>query len=143
VFAHQAAKASWASAVIIFGLAAFGGAAQREFVGARVLIELVALFLMVVGLALGVVAWFGIRKHGTRGILAPAVVGIILNGLLLFIFVTNFFAARARSRKHTGLTIVPLAAMSQMLATLPRSPIGNAPAWWGQSVTLRQLAKFR
>src|SRR5207247_1872103 len=35
----------------------------------------------------------------TRGLLAPALVGIAINGLLLFIFATNFLAARARAQR--------------------------------------------
>lgn len=93
-FAHQAAKASWASAVIVFFLVAFGGRT-----GARVILELVALFLIVAGLVLGIIALFGIRKHGMKGILAPALVGMVINGLMLFIFVTNFVAARARAQR--------------------------------------------
>jgi acyl carrier protein len=54
---------------------------------------------MVAGLVLGVIALSGIRKYGAKGILAPAVVGIGINGLLLFIFVTNFVAARAKAQR--------------------------------------------
>jgi hypothetical protein len=61
------------------------------------MVEYVALLLMVVGLLLGILALFGIRKHGVSGILGPAVVGILINGSLIFIFVTNFMAARARA----------------------------------------------
>ena len=104
-FAHQAAKGSWASAIIIFVLVAFGGR-----LGARVFIELIAFLLMVVGLALGVIALLGIRKHGMKGILAPAIVGIILNGLLLFIFVTNFLAARAKAQR--GASAAPPAVVA-------------------------------
>jgi len=93
-FAHQAAKGSWASAVIVILLLAFGGRT-----GARVIIELVALLLIVAGLVLGIVALFGIRKRGAKGILAPALVGIIINGLLLLIFVTNFLAVRAKAQR--------------------------------------------
>src|SRR5438876_9287575 len=94
-FASQAAKGSWVSAAMIFLLVALG---QRT--GARVIIEFVALFIMVAGLILGVIALFGIRKYGTKGILAPAVVGIAINGLLLFIFLTNFIAARAKAQRE-------------------------------------------
>jgi len=58
----------------------------------------VALFLIVAGLTLGIVALFATRKHGTKGILAPSLVGIVVNGLLLFIFITNFMAARPGRR---------------------------------------------
>ena len=90
VFAQQAAKASWICPIVIFLLFAFG-----HQVAARVVLELIALVLIVAGISLGVAALFGIRKHGKKGILAPALVGIVLNGLLLFIFITNFVAARA------------------------------------------------
>jgi hypothetical protein len=54
----------------------------------------------VVGFLLGFVALFGIRTHGKKRILAPAIVGIMINGLLLFIFITNFLAARARAQQQ-------------------------------------------
>jgi len=106
-FAHQAAKLSWACPIVVCVLVAFGGQ-----VGARVIIELIALLLIVVGLIFGVIALFGISKHGTKGILAPAIVGIIINGLLLFIFITNFMAARARAmQQHTSIEASPVVAM--------------------------------
>src|SRR6267154_4829288 len=75
-FAHQAAKLSWVCPIIVFVLVTFGG-----HIGARVIIELIALLLIVVGLIFGIVALIGISKHGSKGILAPAIVGIIINGL--------------------------------------------------------------
>ena|SRR2546425_10550217 len=93
-FAHQAARASWLGPIVIFLLFAFG-----HQVAAQVVLELIALVLIVAGICLGIAALFGIRKHGKKGILAPALVGLILNGLLLFIFITNFLAVRAR---HTS-----------------------------------------
>ena len=41
-----------------------------------------ALFLLI-GFAFAVIALFGIRKHGTKGILVPGIIGLILNGLLV------------------------------------------------------------
>ncbi len=67
------------------------------------ILDLIGLLLIVVGLLFSIIALFGISKHGTKGILTPAIVGIIINGLLLFIFVTNFVAARARAQQHTGI----------------------------------------
>lgn len=92
-FAFQAAKCSWASSVIVFFLLVFSST------GAKVILELIALLLILAGLSLGIIALFGIRKHGAKGILAPALVGIVINGLLLFIFINNFLAARA---SHSG-----------------------------------------
>jgi len=106
-FPHQAAKGSWASAALVFVLVAFG---RRT--GATVVIELIALALMLVGLALGVISLLGIRRHGTKHILAPALVGILINGLLLSIFITNFLAARAKAQRHASAWIMPAVTVS-------------------------------
>lgn len=90
-FANQAAKASWIAPLVVLALFVFA-----HQIAARVLLELIALGLIVTGICFGVAALFGIRKHGKKGILTPALVGLILNGLLLFIFITNFLAARAQ-----------------------------------------------
>jgi hypothetical protein len=113
-FPHQAAKASWASAALVFVLVAFG---RRT--GATVVIELIALALMLVGLALGVISLFGIRKYGTKHILAPALVGILINGLLLSIFITNFLAAMAKAQRHASAWTMPAVTVSS------ESPIGS------------------
>jgi hypothetical protein len=105
-FAHQAAKLSWVCPIIVFLLLMFG----RQ-VSSPVVLDLIALLIIVVGLIFGVIALFGISKHGRKGILAPAIVGIIINGLLLFIFVTNFMAARARAQQHTGIEASPVVAV--------------------------------
>ncbi|MDB6124664.1 MAG: hypothetical protein JWQ71_3657 [Pedosphaera sp.] len=92
-FAHQAAKASWVCAALVFCVTTFG-----KSIGPKVVIELIALLLMVIGFVLGIVALFGISRHGAKGILTPALTGILLNGLLIFIFATNFMAARAKAQ---------------------------------------------
>jgi len=96
-FAYQAARASWLGPIVIFLMFAAG-----HQVVAQVVLELVALALIVAGICLGVAALCGIRKHGRKGILTPALVGLILNGLLLFIFITNFLAARHQAMSHGG-----------------------------------------
>ena len=103
-FSHQAAKLSWVCPIIVFLLLTFGKQA-----GARAIIELVALLLIVVGFVSGVVALFGIRTHGRSGILAPAIAGIIINALLLFIFATNFLAARSRAQQQRSDVSSPIA----------------------------------
>ena len=91
-FAHQAAKLSWLCPVMM--LLVMGFVRQAS---ARVVIDFVALGMILVGLVFAIVALFGIRTHGTKGILVPAIGGLIINSLLLFIFVTNFFTARAKA----------------------------------------------
>lgn len=94
-FSHQAAKLSWACPIIILVL----GMLSRQ-AGVRVIIEIASLAIIVAGLLCGIIALFGIRTHGKRGILAPAIVGILINGALLFIFVTNFLTARAKAQQR-------------------------------------------
>jgi hypothetical protein len=102
-FAHL----SWACPIVAFLLVVFG----RQL-GVRVIIGPVGLLLIVAGLIFGVVALFGVSKHGTKGILAPAIVGIILNGLLLLIFVANFMTAKARTiQQHTSIEASPVVAV--------------------------------
>jgi hypothetical protein len=80
-FARQAAKASWVSFIFAYVFAAMarrlGGTGMQP-----VFLVTEALFLLI-GLALGVAGLRGIRKHGRKGILIPALVGVILNGVVL------------------------------------------------------------
>ena len=102
-FSHYAARISWVCPIItivIFVALILGG-----HIIARKAIALVAssaLCLLIIGLILAIVALFGISKHGTKGILAPAVVGIILNGLLLSFVVASFVTSRARQMQQHG-----------------------------------------
>jgi glycerol uptake facilitator-like aquaporin len=45
------------------------------------------------GLVLGVYALTTVRKLGRKGVLIPAVIGILINGLLLAIFTNTFLSA--------------------------------------------------
>jgi uncharacterized membrane protein YsdA (DUF1294 family) len=83
-FSHRAAKLGWVCPVIsliVFALLIF----DRQIVARKIIpiIVQVALLLIVVGLIFGIVALFGVSKHGTKGILVPAIVGIIISGLLI------------------------------------------------------------
>jgi hypothetical protein len=93
-FAHGAAKGSWVCTVIAVVLFQIG-----KRTGHPVVFELAGLLVIVVGLLLGVIALFGIPRYGAKGILGSALVGIAANGLLVFIFVTNFMAARAKAQR--------------------------------------------
>jgi hypothetical protein len=59
----------------------------RPFVGPHPMVYLVfgyvSLIIIPLGFILAIVALFGIRKHGARGILGWAILGIIINGLLI------------------------------------------------------------
>ena len=97
-FAHKAAKGSPLSVAIVILLVVSGNLS-----GAVVPLELIALVFMIGGFLLGASALFGVRKHGAKGILTRAVRGVIIHGLLLFIFTTNFIAARTKAKKAERL----------------------------------------
>jgi hypothetical protein len=67
---------------------------QRSVV---LIIGTLAFLLFVSGFTLAIAALLGIRRHGKRNLLSRGVAGLIINGLLLFIFVTNFTTARNRA----------------------------------------------
>jgi hypothetical protein len=84
LLAHRAAMLGWICPVIsgiIFALLIF----DRHIVARKVIPFIVefALLLIAVGLISSIVALFGVSKHGRRGILVPAIVGIVLYGLLI------------------------------------------------------------
>jgi hypothetical protein len=93
-FAHGAAKGSWLCTIVGVVLFQIG---QRT--GQPVIFGLSGLLALLVGLLLGIIALFGIPRYGAKGILGAALVGIACNGLLVFIFVTNFMAARAKAQR--------------------------------------------
>jgi hypothetical protein len=83
-FSHRAATLGWVSPVIsgiIFALLIFEGQIVARKI--RPFFVQVALLLIAVGLVSGIVALFGVSKHGKKGILVPAIVGIVISGLLI------------------------------------------------------------
>jgi hypothetical protein len=75
----QAAKAAWMAPLIAFTLGCCTRGAIRGAPAVGFVIAGFQLLLILGGLGLGVFALTGVRKHGSTGILAPAIVGIILN----------------------------------------------------------------
>jgi hypothetical protein len=74
-FARQAAKASWIGFIFawIFSHMARGPEFRQVFL-------VTATVFVLIGFTLAVIGLFGIRRYGTKGILIPAVIGLILNG---------------------------------------------------------------
>jgi hypothetical protein len=91
---QNAAKASWVAPAIVFLLSCCAGAATRR--GNAVSGVVLWLFIMLMllgGLGLGIFALTGMRKNGKEGILAPAIVGISLNSLILLAHVVLIILA--------------------------------------------------
>ncbi|HEY1171426.1 MAG TPA: hypothetical protein VGH19_08670 [Verrucomicrobiae bacterium] len=97
--ALMAAKVAMAAPAVMFLFNLAFGTAKRSFPEgvphAVVLVqEGVCLLLISVGLIAAIYALVSVRKFGSRGILGRGIGGLLLNGFFLFIFVTNFSAAR-------------------------------------------------
>ena len=83
-FSRRAARLGWICPVIsliVFVLLIF----DRQIIARKIIpiFVQVALLLIAVGLVSGIAALFGVSKHGRKGILVPAIVGIIISGLLI------------------------------------------------------------
>lgn len=101
-WAQKAAKASWQIFIVVVILTMLSKQIPRTVV----IVEWVVFLLLIAGFVSGVLALSGIRKLGSERVLFPGLVGVVLNGFLIFIFVTNFMAAReqalARFRAEDG-----------------------------------------
>ena len=107
-FAHQAAKLSWVCPLILVVINIFA-----KQVASPLIIDLLALVLITVGFVFGVIVLCGIPKHGPRGILGPAMAGLVINGLLISIFVSNFMAARAKAQQQSGIGTSPVVVIAK------------------------------
>ena len=89
--AHSAAKGSLALGILALGFLPYGRI--RPHPGT----DLIATAVVIVGFVGGVIALAGIRAHGKRGVLKSGLLGLVLNGLLIVLFVTNFAKSRQKA----------------------------------------------
>lgn len=98
-FAQQAAQFSWAAPLIALAASMVGNNlididgkyeyGEQIAMADRIASGAVALFvllLIVSGLCMGVIALTRVKTHGKAKILVPAIIGIVLNSLLLTCF---------------------------------------------------------
>ncbi len=96
-FTQQAATASWLAPVLACFLSYATKPASRS--GNMIMLTIEVLFI-VAGLVFGIIALFGIRKHGREGILKPAIAGIIVNvSLILLVISIVVFVGVANKRR--------------------------------------------
>jgi hypothetical protein len=63
-----------------------------------VIVSILSLTLYSIGLVCGVAALFGIRRHGRKAILLPALIGTLLSGGLLLVVGTSFWSGYSQAR---------------------------------------------
>ncbi len=106
--AQQAARASWMAplVVIIFNFL-LKNARLANTTAASLVIAVFSLMLYVAGLSFAIYALSQVRTAGRKGVLAPAIVGLLLNGLFLLLVggvaVTSFLAARDRASQRQSI----------------------------------------
>lgn len=85
-FPRQAAKSSWMLFILILLFLMLAS----KIVQIKLIIDFLVLLIAIIAVILGIIALFGIPKCGSKKILFPALTGIIINGFLVTIWVTNF-----------------------------------------------------
>jgi hypothetical protein len=129
---HQAAKASWAAPLILLGLGALTNTVVNRESPDRtiqILLGIVALLLLTAGFTCGIVALFGVRRYGARGILAPAIVGLLFNVAWVALVVSVVLPAISRARAIAAARRVPPPAP----ISSPQSALRQT-GWMGYSI---------
>jgi hypothetical protein len=96
--AYNLARASWIAPLVAAGLSAFP---ERLF-GGVVVKEGLMYLVAVAGFVVGAVALGTLRRYGRKRILVPALIGLVINGLLILIWTSNFLEAYSRARAASG-----------------------------------------
>jgi hypothetical protein len=132
-FARQAAKASWISFIFAYGFGAMlrglKGTPQHPF------FVLTALLFTLVGVTLGIIALRGIRKHGRKGILMPAVVGIVLNGAVLLAAILGVLLGPSKRHElHETAASASSSTQSVTAGKIPVEPTAERPPRPGEPI---------
>lgn len=94
--ARRAATLSWILFLLALAVSALG-----RGLGLRLVADFLILLFLLTGFSAAVFALAGIKRHGRKGILLPALAGLVLNGLFLLVWITNFVAVRERAQSSS------------------------------------------
>ncbi len=131
--ARQAARASWISFIFAYGFAAMlrglEGTAQKPF------FLVAAPLFTLIGVTLGIIGLCGIRKHGRKGILIPAVVGIVLNSVVVLMAIFGFLKGPIKPPEpHETAASASSSTQSVTTGKVPREPPVKRPPGPGESI---------
>ncbi|MGA3266187.1 MAG: hypothetical protein ABSE16_05120 [Verrucomicrobiota bacterium] len=82
-FPKQAALFSFVAPFVSFGIGIFGQQAVRGSRAATIILGCVSTLLILAGFVFGIIALFGMKKYGKKGILGGAIAGVCINGFLI------------------------------------------------------------
>lgn len=103
-FAFQAAQASLFAPLVAVGIGIvvnIGTGSQAAPV-VKIVTGSVCVLLIVLGFVFGIVALFGVRRHGTKGIVGRAIAGVCINGFLvalMLVSIPGYMAAAKRAKE--------------------------------------------
>ncbi len=118
----QLARASFVSFIGMFVLAYFG---QYLTSPMKDIFYLIALLFLAISFSLGIAALVGIRKYGTRGILIPALFGIVVNGLFLAVVSVGVYTRWVERRPQgSGSSARPVTPLTNT-QTESRAPVAR------------------
>jgi hypothetical protein len=102
-FTKQAAKASWIASLIAGGVMIFGNSVVRSAGSSTgtLIFGGVVILLFLVGIILGIVGVFGVKKHGVMSTLVPGLIGILINGGLLALLLVIAMASSPKTREES------------------------------------------
>lgn len=98
-FARQAAWFSLLAPFVAIAVNMFGSQAVQGNRLAMIVLGGTCTLLIVLGFVFGIVALFGMKKHGVKGILGRAVAGVCINGVII-LFLVIAFPALIRAARH-------------------------------------------
>lgn len=96
-WATVTARCSWVAFLLILGANMVG-----SVTGLKAIADFIALPTALCGILCGIVSLCALRQFERKGILVPAIVGILLNGLILAIWIPNFISAYQRAKARRG-----------------------------------------
>jgi len=84
-----AAQASWMAPIASFAMNHFihSGKTERNVMAVSIIIVVISISLYIIGLSAGLYALANIKKVGKKGVLIPAMIGVVLNAAILSMFV--------------------------------------------------------
>jgi hypothetical protein len=132
-FARQAPRASWISFIFACAFAAMlrglEGSPQKPF------FLLTAPLFALIGVTLGVIGLRGMRQHGRKGIFMPAVVGIVLNGVVLVTAILGVLLGPIEwHERHETAAGVNSSTQSVTAGEVPVEPTVRRPSRPGEPI---------
>jgi hypothetical protein len=99
---HQAAKAAWVAPLIAIMLGCLTSTIREANPTIAIVIGVTNGLIILAGFVMAIVAFLGVKRYGPAGIIAPAIVGLLINLVFIGGFASFFFYTRSRMVARTS-----------------------------------------